>query len=74
MLKPAKSPRGRPAGSGDYGVLITARIPLEMAEILDGLADARMDRPSQSQMIREALALYIERQRQLGQHFTLTNG
>lgn len=53
---------GRPVGS-EFPELIHIRISGEMSEWLDVISDDRLDRPTVTQLVREAIADYIEKYR-----------
>lgn len=53
---------GRPPGS-EFPELLHIRISSGMAEWLDQIADDRMDKPTVTHLVREALAEYIKEYR-----------
>lgn len=57
---------GRPPSIAPFRRLLHVRISDEMDEWLSQIADARLDRPSVTQLVREALAQYIDRERSRG--------
>lgn len=57
---------GRPPSEAPFRRLLHVRISDEMDEWLTQISEARLDRPSVTQLVREALAQYIDRERSRG--------
>ncbi len=54
---------GRPPSDNPFNDLIHVRISAEMSEWLDQISENRMDKPSVTQLVREAIAALIESER-----------
>lgn len=51
---------GRPPSENPFTDLLHVRITGEMSEWLDQIADSRLDKPTVTQLVREAIAMLIE--------------
>lgn len=51
---------GRPPSEKPFTDLLHVRITGEMSEWLDQIADSRLDKPTVTQLVREAIAMLIE--------------
>lgn len=54
---------GRPPSESPYSDMLHVRITPDMSEWIDRISEDRLDRPTQAQIVREALAEFIERWR-----------
>ena len=61
MIEKEHKKPGRPPLVGDTMQQIALRLPKVMIKALDEMADARLDRPDRSVLIRELLAEGLER-------------
>lgn len=50
---------GRPPGTAEHEALVHVRLSRDLKVALDDIRLARMDRPSLSALIREAMANYV---------------
>jgi hypothetical protein len=64
MQKAVEQPRrrGRPPSENPFSELLQVRTTPEMIRRLDSIAAKRLDCPPVSQMVREAVAEFIEKQ------------
>jgi len=54
---------GRPPSDNPHSDMLHVRITPDMSEWIDRISEERLDRPTQAQIVREALAEFIERWR-----------
>lgn len=66
MTQAHTTPRrpGRPPSDSPFDRLLHIRITGDMDEALTVISEERMDRPTVTQLVREAIAMLIERERQ----------
>lgn len=64
-MKKPKARIGRPPGNKRYDQLIHVRIPGAVHDEMKEIAASRRDQPDITTMVREALAMYVEKQREI---------
>lgn len=62
-MEQSKKRMGRPPSDNPFNELLHVRISGEMSEWLDVIAESRMDKPTEAQLVREAIVMLIDSER-----------